>query len=115
MPRLRRLLCALALTAALPSCVSEDDLRREWSGYVETVDECTDAADCTLVSPGCPLGCYDAVRAESLADATAEADRLVGTYEGTGRTCEYDCPEAPRVLCAAGRCCLEGQCDPAME
>lgn len=115
MPRLRRSVFALALAAALPSCVSEADLRREWTDYVETASECTEAADCALISPGCPLGCYDAVAVEAADDAMSEADRLVGSYEGTGRTCEYDCPEAPALLCSEGRCCVEGRCDLEME
>ncbi len=107
MPRLHRLLLALVLSAGLPACVSEDDLRLEWASYVDTVNDCTETADCAEVSPGCPLGCHDAVRRDAVDDAMAEADRLVGTYEGTGRSCEYDCEAAPPVVCLEGRCQFE--------
>ena len=65
---------------------------------------CMVASDCVLVSPGCPLGCTVAVRADRKNDVEAKARDLINQYERWGARCDYECIGAGPITCTAGRC-----------
>lgn len=94
--RLAVLLSAFALLAS--ACATEESIQEDWDAFVAEHSSCRVDADCALVYPGCPLGCFDAIRADAVEEADALADDLIGEWElGGTRNCEYDCvaPSAP--------------------
>jgi hypothetical protein len=93
------------LLAAASGCVSEEEIQADFDAHVEESNACELDADCALIFPGCPLGCFVAVRVDRVEECTAFADELIASYEVFGRTCEYDCPEPGEPYCGAdGRC-----------
>lgn len=102
----RALLSAhLVFVALLASgCASEEQLRADFDAHVEESNACVDDAECALISPGCPLGCFAAVRADRLESCEAYAARLVERYELGGASCEYDCIAPGPLRCEEGRC-----------
>lgn len=83
---------------------SEQSVSDRWDDYVDEHNTCIDANDCAVVYPGCPLGCFTAVSSDNVAEAEAEAERLVRAYERWGRRCDYDCLPNISPTCEAGRC-----------
>jgi hypothetical protein len=98
-----RLLLAAALLAT--SCGrSAEEVQEEFNTFVDGANQCTAASDCVLVSPGCPLGCAVAVRADRKADVEARARDLISQYERGGARCDYECVGVGPLACTAGRC-----------
>lgn len=93
------------LLAMLTSCgASEEEVKRRFDAYVAGANACKQVSECAVVSPGCPLGCTVAVRADRAADVERTARSLIEDYERWGARCDYDCV-APRALaCNEGRC-----------
>lgn len=103
------LLLAFAATL-LPACgPSEEEIKADFAAFVDSANRCEVAADCALVYPGCPLGCYAAVRADRAEEAMRYAAELISDYESGGASCQYDCVEPPRLTCVQLRCGLLGQ------
>lgn len=99
------LLGALGLLAA--ACGrSEEDIQSEWDDTVAGANTCQTAADCALVSPGCPLGCFVAVNSAKKAEVAAKAQELISEYESGGRACDYSCVAPGAIECAEGRCAV---------
>lgn len=89
------------LWLTLAACVPEDEAQRRWDAAMEEYGACDAGDTCTLVYPGCPLGCWAVVN-ETVSDAaTRRADRL----RSLTAECLYDCAEGPvNLRCEAGRC-----------
>lgn len=97
-----RWLWVLALAACSPESVN-----RDFDAYLDTVNSCVAASDCTVIFTDCPLGCFHAVRNDQKADAEAEAARLVTRYRSSGQSCAYDCATPGAVTCSQQRCAIE--------
>src|SRR5687767_6287192 len=96
------LVAAICLVAACEDAPSDEDIRQEFDRYVQTANHCTTAAECSYAIPGCPLGCFVAVRTDRKEDVERRARALI---ERTGRgSCEYRCPLAGRLACVENRC-----------
>lgn len=94
-----------AATFVLGACApSEEEVQAEFDAEVASSRACQTEADCTLISPGCPLGCWVVVSASARGRVEQKARELVEDYESGGAHCEYQCPEAPGVACLAGQC-----------
>ena len=101
--------CFLALLLFVcGSCAapSEDEIRAEFDSFVGSHNACDDVSECTLIFPGCPLGCYVPINVESADDASAKAKALIDDYESGGRGCAYNCIEATPLACRNHRCDL---------
>jgi hypothetical protein len=98
---------ALLLVAAAGCAPGEEEIQQKWDDFVADHNACSAAADCTLIFPGCPLGCFVAVSADSKSEAELEASELIEAYESGGRGCDYDCLAAGPVACVEGRCEVE--------
>ncbi|HLV19594.1 MAG TPA: hypothetical protein VKZ49_01890 [Polyangiaceae bacterium] len=87
---------------------SADEVQREFDEFVASVNHCQAADECTLVGPGCPLGCWVAVPTSAKSAVEAKAADLIGDYERFGARCEYGCGPFPETLaCREGRCVAE--------
>ena len=95
-------LMALALGCGLAA--SEEEIKERFADHVNAANHCAVASDCAIASPGCPLGCFVAVRADRKVDVEAKARALIRDYERTGRSCQFDCPAPGPLVCTAGRC-----------
>lgn len=97
------------LVVGLGACRAEEALQQDFDAYVAARQSCLAAPDCTLVYPGCPLGCAVAVANEHAADVEARAEALIAEYEAPGRSCAYDCLSVV-AACTGGRCAvIEGE------
>ncbi|MES1204891.1 MAG: hypothetical protein ABUS79_03045 [Pseudomonadota bacterium] len=85
---------------------SEDEVRADFDAYVRTANSCQIVSDCTVVSPGCPLGCQVAVAKARQADVERKARELIDDYESGGRACAYGCADLGSLACTAGHCAL---------
>jgi hypothetical protein len=83
---------------------SEEDIRTRFRNYVAGANQCEVAADCTAVVPGCPLGCFVAVRLDRKTDVENQARVLLEEEHRSGRQCEYSCPDPGPVSCIQNRC-----------
>lgn len=109
-PSPRAALCVLVgagLALALCGCRSMEAIQADFDAYVETVNACGDDAECTVIYPGCPLGCFTAVRVDRREEAEAYARNLVASYELGGPSCEYDCLAHDPARCDEGHCLVE--------
>jgi hypothetical protein len=85
---------------------SEQSIKAEFAAYVGGANQCQVAADCAVASPGCPLGCFVAVRSDRKADVENEARSLIQSYQAGGAGCAYDCVVPGPVTCTANRCAV---------
>jgi hypothetical protein len=92
------------LAVAGCSAPSEEDIRRRFADYVAGANTCAQASECALATPGCPLGCFVAVRGDRKADVEKKANELIAEYQRAGRGCIYDCASPGPLACVAGRC-----------
>jgi hypothetical protein len=69
-------------------------------------NSCLSSSDCAVVTPGCPLGCYVAVRRSDVPVVESRARELVAE-NGPDCRCMYKCPPEPRPSCANGICTTE--------
>jgi hypothetical protein len=100
-------LVGLAAALGAGCAPSEEETQREFDAYVEGANACSEASECGLASPDCPLGCYVAVRVDRIASVERKARELIDDYESGGQSCEYDCAPPPVVDCVGGRCVAE--------
>jgi hypothetical protein len=83
---------------------SEEAIQARFEAFVNTANQCTEASECTIVTPGCPLGCFVSVRADRRAEVEAKAHALVTEYQRWGAHCDYDCAAAGVPTCSDHRC-----------
>jgi hypothetical protein len=82
---------------------TKSDVQKQFDAFVAERNACTSTADCTLVSPGCPLGCGTGVRSEHAEAVNAKAAALIAEAERDGGACAYRCA-ALHVECVEARC-----------
>jgi hypothetical protein len=83
-------------------------LRPEFEATVSEHNSCKTSSDCSVITPGCPFGCYVAVRAIDVALVESRARELV-SRNGSECRCMYKCTQKPRSSCVHGRCTIEGK------
>jgi hypothetical protein len=103
---MRSLLALLLFACGSCAAPSEEEVRAEFESFVAKHDACEDAADCTLIYPGCPLGCYVPINVESVEKAEAKAKELIEDYESGGSGCDYSCIGPTSLACMNHRCQL---------
>jgi len=86
------------------ACVSLVDTQREWKSYLDGLPDCDVDADCAIIEPGCPLGCYASVPLDSRSEAEPVAADLVDQYRTGLRPCTYECGPRPMGICDDKRC-----------
>lgn len=97
----------LFLLAWVAGCApSEDEIKREFGELVDGANTCATPSDCTLVYPGCPLGCTVAVRADRADELQRKARDLISDYERGGQSCQYDCVGVTGATCVEQRCAV---------
>ncbi|HLM75780.1 MAG TPA: hypothetical protein VK459_23860 [Polyangiaceae bacterium] len=96
----------LIALSALGCGRSEEDIQTEWDETVAASSACQSAADCVLVSPGCPLGCFAAVNSAKKAEVEAKAAELIDAYESGGMACVYSCVAPGPLECVSGKCAV---------
>lgn len=82
---------------------TKSEVQKQFEAFVAERNACTSAADCTLVSPGCPLGCGTGVRSEHAEAVSAKAAALIAEAERDRGACAYRCA-ALHVECVEARC-----------
>lgn len=82
---------------------TKSDVQRQFDAFVAERNACTSAADCALVSPGCPLGCGTGVRSEHVEAVSAKAAALIAEAERENGACAYRCA-ALHVECVEAHC-----------
>lgn len=95
---------AWSALAALGCAPSEVEIKREFRDFVSKHVACTSDADCTLISPGCPLGCFVAVQKSAASEGERLGRELIEDYESGGSSCEYDCVAVCGAACEANTC-----------
>lgn len=99
----------VAVAFALSACSnhpSEEEIQSEFDAYVLKNNSCKVSADCSIVNPGCPLGCYVAVRADKADAVQKKAKQLIDDWESGVQSCLYDCTEPPELACTDSVCTL---------
>lgn len=105
--RFRVALSLAAIAVACAGCArSEADVQQEFADVVASANACSEAAECVMVSPGCPLGCFVAVNASHEDEVEAKAQDLIDSYQAGGRSCAYDCVAPGPLVCAEGHCAV---------
>lgn len=98
---------SLSLSLLVVGCGrSEEDVQAEWDEIVAASSACQSAAECVLVSPGCPLGCFVAVNSSKKAEVEAKAAELIDDYESGGTACAYGCIAPGPLECVSGKCAV---------
>lgn len=82
---------------------SENEVQRQFSVELELANDCEADAQCTVIYPGCPLGCNAAVHIDKAAHIEEVADKLRGSIQSDGQSCQYSCV-------AANPACIENKC-----
>ena len=98
------LFVALAASGCAPS---EQEILDAFDEHLAENGSCEVDADCGVVYPGCPLGCFRAVRADRVEETDAYAEDLIADYQRGGRSCVYDCPTHDAPYCDEGRCAVD--------
>jgi hypothetical protein len=102
--------CGWLAALAVGGCFffpTEEEIKERFRDYVNGANQCAAAAECAVASPGCPLGCWVAVRVDRKADVEAKARDLIADYERRGQTCDYGgCIQPGELTCTQGRCAL---------
>lgn len=103
--RLARQKSILIATVLLGACApSGEEVQAEFDAEVASSRACQTEADCTVISPGCPLGCWVVISASARTRLEQKARELIEDYESDGARCDYECIEAPAVACLEGQC-----------
>lgn len=102
-----RLIAMLSVVLAA-ACAdrSEGELQAEFDDFVRARSACNESPECTLIMPGCPLGCDVAVNVAHANTIRRKAEELVEEYESGGQTCTYNCAPPPEPECRMGHCSL---------
>ena len=103
------MILAFSLAPAALSCdgPSEETIKMEFGAYVAGANACTADSDCQVVSPGCPLGCEVAVRADRADDVMKKAGSLIQQYEsGSHSACAYSCTQS-HAVCTQSLCAVD--------
>jgi hypothetical protein len=79
-------------------------VQREFEAYVATVNTCTADSECTVIFPGCPLGCFVAVPEARREQIEAKARAMVAAFAQGGSACVYNCAANGPATCTAQRC-----------
>lgn len=82
---------------------TKSDVQKQFEAFVAERNACSSTTDCTLVSPGCPLGCGTGVRSEHAEAVSAKAAALIAEAERDRGACAYRCA-ALHVECVDARC-----------
>lgn len=101
-----RQLCILLFLAATACGPSAQEIQSQFQERVDQSQACETASDCSLIYPGCPLGCYVAVRADLADELSAYAAQLISDYESGGVSCAYGCAEPGELVCSESACAL---------
>jgi hypothetical protein len=101
---MRALVWGCLSVAALGCAPSEDEIKREFGEFVARHEHCERDGDCTLISPGCPLGCATALTRDAAAEGERLARELISHYESGGMSCAYDCVITCGAVCQSGKC-----------
>ncbi len=102
---MHRWMIGTIVICSLVGCVpSEEEIQEEFDAFTASRRGCEQDTDCTVVSPGCPLGCYEVVAKEHAAAVEKKAHELIADYERRGQTCDYSCTEPPEPRCNDGQC-----------
>jgi|GEM_PF-1543996 hypothetical protein len=99
----------LCLALGVGCAPSEQEIRKEFEEFVTRHNACERDEDCTLITPGCPLGCWTPLRKDAADEGARLADELIDDYESAGRACEYDC------VSACGARCTDKVCAPRLD
>lgn len=103
--RVMKAIAWFALAAAAVGCApSEAEIKREFADFVDAHQACSQDQDCTLIQPGCPLGCSVPLSIDAAADGERLARDLIEDYESGGRACAYGCRAVCGAACEAARC-----------
>jgi hypothetical protein len=81
-------------------------IRPAFEKLVSEHSSCLRSSDCAVVAPGCPLGCYVAVRRSDVSIVESRARELVA-QGGPDCRCMYKCPPEPRPSCTNETCTTE--------
>ena len=100
-------LACLAL-AAMGCAPSEEEVKADWQEFLAKHQACSADSDCTLVHPGCPLGCASPINVAAAAAGERLAKDLIEDYESGGKSCDYDCVIICGAACEANRCVTVG-------
>ena len=79
-------------------------IRKEFEAYVETVNTCAADSECTVIFPGCPLGCFVAVPEARRKEIEAKAQSMLTEFNGGGTACVYNCAANSPAACTERRC-----------
>lgn len=96
--------CVLLLAAAHGCAASEQEIKQEFAEFLADHQACEQDSDCTLIQPGCPLGCSVPLAADAKAAGERLARDLIEDYESGGRGCDYGCRFVCGVACESARC-----------
>jgi hypothetical protein len=79
-------------------------LRKQFEAYVDTVNACTADMDCTVIFPGCPLGCFVAVPEARREEIEKKARSMLDEFGGGASVCVYNCAANGPPRCTDRRC-----------
>jgi hypothetical protein len=91
-----------------------EEREEQVQALIEDAKTCKADADCSLFSPGCPFGCVDSMRADSVAKVK-EAYR---SYTDRCSACVYMCAASlygRYATCDSGRCAVKEKRRPGLE
>lgn len=101
---MRALYIACLVLAAVGCAPSEEEVKANWEAFLAKHQACKADSDCTLVHPGCPLGCASPIAVDAVAAGERVAKDLIDDYESGGRSCEYECVVICGAACEANQC-----------
>lgn len=100
------LVVAFGIVAAT-GCVTEAQIQADFDAHVAENSECTVDAECVVIWPGCPLGCFAAVHVDAADECISYANGRIDAWEAGGQSCVYDCIGAGEPYCDEGRCAVD--------
>lgn len=79
------------------------EAKEEFQIEIELSNDCTDTSECTVVHPGCPLGCGEAVNVNYEDSVEAKAQEIIDSMDTGGVSCDYSCLQ-PVAHCIDRKC-----------
>lgn len=102
---MKHLAAIMFATLLASGCMRADEANAAFADRVEESNSCARDDECTLISAGCPLGCWAVVNVEHAAECEQYAADLIAAYERSGASCAYGCIGAGTPYCDdEGRC-----------